>query len=89
MEATSPECLSYFPHGPCPHAIAVVAHKCSHCCSSSLAHVMPAQTFQARESFGPCSQPSPRKSGASSSPGHPFPPTGLPRVSTRFTSLTS
>ncbi|GMN61115.1 hypothetical protein TIFTF001_030210 [Ficus carica] len=42
---------------------------------------------QARVTFGPCPQSSPRRSGASSSPGHPVTPDGLPRVSTRLTSL--
>nr|GMN74694.1 hypothetical protein TIFTF001_055030 [Ficus carica]GMN74702.1 hypothetical protein TIFTF001_055033 [Ficus carica] len=34
--------------------------------------------FQDRVNSGPCPQPSPRISGASSSPGHPVPPAGLP-----------
>ncbi|GMN73435.1 hypothetical protein TIFTF001_054869 [Ficus carica] len=34
--------------------------------------------FQDRVNSGLCPQPSPRRSGASSSPGHPVPPAGLP-----------
>ncbi|GMN52728.1 hypothetical protein TIFTF001_021870 [Ficus carica] len=51
--------------------------------------ILPPDLIQARANLKPCAQLNPCRSGASTSPDHPFPPAGLPRVSTRLTSLTA
>ncbi|GMN68155.1 hypothetical protein TIFTF001_037213 [Ficus carica] len=82
---------------PKPTRSPAASPSCSlHVCQLKPTNPLPAQAhdsnsrpFQARANSGPCPQPSPRRSGASSSLGHPFPLAGLPRVSTRLTSLTA